>query len=108
MLDQLLRNGPLGNPVAIGRTGKEDCMKDSCVYKSSVHLALVVVFFIAITAQLACATTLTPGQLTDLMVENQGDNAEFIGVVFGPDASSPLAFSSNVNPAGTLFSFSLI
>jgi len=41
------------------------------------------------------------------MVENQGDNAEFIALVFGPDASSPLTFSSNVNSAGTLFSFSL-
>ena len=82
-------------------------MRDSCVYIPSVHRVLVVVFFIAITAPFACATTLTPGQLTDLMIENQGDNAEFIGVVFGPDASSPLAFSSNVNPAGTLFSYSL-
>ena len=64
-------------------------------------------FLVAIAAPFACATTLTPGQLTDLMVENQGDNAEFIALIFGSDASSPLTFSSNVNSAGTLFAFFL-
>ena len=82
-------------------------MKDSCVYRSRVHLVLVLVLLTAIAAPVASATTLTAGQLTDLMVENQGDNGEFIALVFGPDASSPLTFSSNVNSAGTLFSFSL-
>jgi len=74
---------------------------------SSIHRVLLVVFFIAIAAPSAYSTTLTAGQLTDLMVENQGDNAEFIALVFGPDASSPLTFTSNVNSAGTLFTFSL-
>ncbi len=82
-------------------------MRNSCVYISSAHRALVAVFFLAIAAPFACATPLTAGQLTDLMVENQGDNAEFIAIVFGTDANSPLAFTSNVNSAGTLFTFSL-
>jgi len=63
---------------------------------------------IVIAGPFACATTLTAGQLTDLMVENQGDNAELIALVFGPDANSPLSFTSNVNSAGTFFSYSLV
>ena len=78
-------------------------MKDSRVYLASVHRVLVAMIFIAITAPFACADTITPGQLTDLMIENEGDNAEFIGLAFGPDASSTLAFSSFCESRGNFF-----
>ena len=40
-------------------------------------------------------------------MENQGENSAVIGALFGPDESSPLFFSSNVDVAGMAFSFSL-
>jgi hypothetical protein len=35
--------------------------------------------------------------LTQLMIENQGDNAGLLGLMFGPDPNSTLSFSSNVD-----------
>jgi len=45
--------------------------------------------------------------LTELMIENQGNNAGFLGLMFGPDSSSPLVFESNVDPSTNTFSYNL-
>ncbi len=45
--------------------------------------------------------------ITELMMENQGENSAVIGALFGPDASSVLSFSSSVDIAAMRFSFSL-
>jgi hypothetical protein len=81
-------------------------MKPSCAHPSG-HRLLLIAILITATAPLATATTLTANQLADLMLENQGDNAEFIALIFGPDKTSALTFSSTLNSTATLFSYSL-
>jgi hypothetical protein len=77
------------------------------ITRKGFYCALAMLVFTVATPAARAATPLTQVQLaTELMIENQGDNAGFLGLMFGPDASSPLNFSSNVNSAGTMFSFS--
>lgn len=66
----------------------------------------MLVFSMAATPAARAATPQQIELLTHLMIENQGDNAGFLGLMFGPDPGSPLNFSSNVDPSGTTFSFS--
>ena len=79
----------------------------SAITSKVFYYALVMLVFMA-AAPVARAAPLNQVQLlTELMIESQGDNAGYLGLMFGPDASSPLVFSSNVDPSGTTFSFSL-
>jgi hypothetical protein len=45
--------------------------------------------------------------MTELMMEDEGENMAIVGELFGPDKSSPLSFSSNVDITAMAFSFSL-
>ncbi len=77
------------------------------ITRKGFYCALAMLVFTGAMPAARAATPLTQVQLvTELMIENQGDNAGFLGLMFGPDASSPLNFSSNVNSTGTMFSFS--
>jgi hypothetical protein len=66
-----------------------------------------VVFLLVSTPRFGSADQITVDQLSDFMIENQGLNAEFIGRFFGPDESSPLVFSSNIDFSDLSFLFSL-
>lgn len=45
--------------------------------------------------------------MTEMMMENQGENNLVIGAFFGPDPNSALVFTSMVDPVALTFSFSL-
>jgi hypothetical protein len=80
-------------------------------YREGIHWLLgrvrAVGLLLALAPTFAWGTVLTPEQLLALMIENLGTNAELIGLRFGPDGWAPLAFASNVDSSGVLFSFIL-
>jgi len=81
-------------------------MKSTCI-NALFCTSWAVVCLLVSTPKFGNADEITVDQLSDLMIDNQGLNAEFIGRFFGPDENSPLVFSSNVNFPGLSFLFSL-
>jgi hypothetical protein len=56
--------------------------------------------------RIACpAGTVDVATLTQLMIENQGNDMTLLGLGFGVDPSSPVNFTSTVNASGMSFSF---
>jgi len=73
-----------------------------------IILRAITFVFTAATATLVCAQLPSNVEVaTELMIENQTSNAAFIGAMFGADPSSALNFTSNVDPSGNSFSYTL-
>jgi hypothetical protein len=64
-------------------------------------------FVLLMTSTISRADMPLSQVITEEMIEHEGDAAGFLGLAFGPDASSPLQFSSNTNFAGMSFSYAL-
>jgi hypothetical protein len=70
--------------------------------------AMVATCFSFTGSQSTRAGNLPPvAVVNEVMMEVQGAEAAYIGRTFGPDTSSPLSFTSNVDVAAQTFSFSL-
>jgi hypothetical protein len=81
--------------------------KKICIARTS-FAALALFILTALAPAVSRGASITLDQLlTGQMIETEGDYAGFLGLAFGPDASSPLVFTSDVNLSATSFSFSL-
>ncbi|SHM24298.1 hypothetical protein SAMN05216428_11845 [Nitrosospira sp. Nsp11] len=60
----------------------------SAITHKTFYCTLAMLVFTAATPAAKAATPLTQAQLlTELMIESQGDNAGYLGLMFGPDAN---------------------
>jgi hypothetical protein len=67
-------------------------------------VTFVTVILIGTTAWSGSSLTI----VTETMMQAQGDESIFIGSVFGTDASTPLQFTSYVDPVALTFSFASV
>ena len=77
-------------------------MRAHVVLSSAASLALICASG-AISP--APAGTVDVATLTQLMIENQGNDMTLLGLGFGVDPGSPVTFTSTVNASGMSFSF---
>lgn len=73
-----------------------------------LRYTIATVALIAIFAIPLSATSFTSDQVVETMMEAEGVDTLYVGLIFGPDASSILHFISNVNLSTGAFSYSLL
>lgn len=68
----------------------------------------MAMLFMGLPQTAHAAGPLTPGQVAmEIMMHSQGEDAAFIAAEIGVDPNSALTYSTNVDPAGQTFTFSL-
>ena len=77
-------------------------MRAHVVLSSAATLALICASEAVSSAQAGAIDVAT---LTQLMIENQGNAMTLLGLGFGVDPSSPVMFTSTVNPTAMSYSF---
>jgi hypothetical protein len=73
-----------------------------------LRYTIATAVFIALVATPIFATSVTSDEIIETMMEAEGADTLFLGQVFGPDSSSVLHFTSNVNLSTGAFSYSLV
>jgi hypothetical protein len=73
-----------------------------------LRYTIATAVFIALVAMPMFATSVSTDEIIETMMEAEGTDTLFLGQVFGPDSSSGLHFTSNVNLSTGAFSYSLV
>jgi PEP-CTERM motif len=73
-----------------------------------LRYAIATVVLIALFAIPLSATSFTSDEVVETMMETEGVDTLYVGLIFGPDAASVLHFISNVNLSTGAFSYSLV